>query len=137
MKQPAPSLFKRLRDPRALVFGLAVFNLFRLCAREPEWDNYKFAFASVTLLAASMLTLVPRVWSSFAAAVTAGYMPMQFAYEFWMVPRSAEVPPFSLRHLAIFAGGVVEAPAPVILFLALSVLILACSARTLKRLTSS
>lgn len=137
MKQPAPSLFKRLRDPKAFAFGLAVFDLFWLCAPEPDWDVYKFAFPAVALLAASMLALVPRVWSNFAAAVTAGYLPMQFAFEFWMVPRNAEVPAFGLRHLAFCASGLVEAPGPVILFLLLSLLVLACSARTLKRLASA
>ena len=136
MKKATPYLFKLLRDPRAVVFGFAVFNFSWICWRAPEWDDYKFMFAAGVLLVASTLTLVSRVWSNFAAAVLGGYLPVQIAYEFWMLPRQAEVPFFSLRHLTYFARGFAEADGPVLLFLALSVSVLACSGRTLKRLTS-
>jgi hypothetical protein len=123
------------RDARAAAFGLAVFMFSWVCWREPEWNDYQLMFAAGALLAGSILTLVGRVWSNFVAAVLGGYLPMELAYEFWMMPRRAEVPLFSPRHLEYFARGFVEAGVPFILCLALSAFIIACSAQTLKRLS--
>jgi hypothetical protein len=123
------------RDARAAAFGLAVFMFSWICWREPEWNDYQFMFAAGALLAGSILILVRSVWSNFVAAVLGGYLPMELAYEFWMMPRRAEVPLFSPRHLECFARGFVEAGGPFILSLALSVFIIACSAQTLKRLS--
>jgi len=136
MNKAKPYLFKLLRDPRALVFGLAVFSFSWICWRAPEWNDYKLIFVAGALLVASTLTLVERVRSNFVAAVLGGYLPVALANEFWMLPRYAEVPFFSLRHLEYFARGFVEADGPVLLFFTLSVFVLACSARTLKRLAS-
>lgn len=131
------SFCKCFRDPRAFVFGLAVFGFSWICWREPEWTDYKLMFLAVILLAASFLILVRRVWSNFVAAALGGYLPVQFVYEFWTLPRGAEVPPLSLRHFDYFIQAVARADGPVLLFFALSILILTFSVRTLKRLASA
>lgn len=127
---------RTLRDPRAVVFGLAVFGLSWVCLRGPQSDSYKLLFMAAVLLAASGLILVRRVWSNFLAAALGGYLPLATAFEFWVLPRRAEVPAFSLRHFAYFARALAEADGPLILFLILSALTLACSAHALGRLAS-
>ena len=136
MRMAARSLFKSLRDPRALVFGFSVFLFWWICVRAPEWNDYRLVFMAGALHVASILLLLKRVWSSFVAAVLGGYLPVQLAYAFWMLPRQAEVRFFSRRHFTYFAGGIVEAGGTVFLFLALSAVVLACSAQTLRRLAS-
>lgn len=136
MNKTKPYLSRLWRDPRALTFGLAVFSFSWICWRAPGWDDYKLLFLSGTLLVASFLTLFKSVRSNFVAAALGGCVPMEIAYMFWMVPQQAEVPFFSLRHLTYFASMLVEADGSVLLFLALSLSVLACSARTLKRLAS-
>lgn len=136
MNKTKPYLSRLWRDPRALTFGVAVFSFSWICWRAPVWDDYRLLFLSGALLVASFLTLFKSVRGNFAATVLGGCLPMEIAYMFWMVPQQAEVPFFSLRHLTYFVSMIFEADGPVLLFLALSVSVLVCSARTLKRLAS-
>ena len=137
MKQAARFLSESIRDPRAFAFGFAIFVFWCVCVSPPEWDDNKYPFMAMMLLAASTLILLKSVLSNFVAAVLGGYLPVQIAYEFWVLPRHAEVPFFSFRHFAYFAAAVFQAEGLVFVFIALSALILACSAHTLKRLSSA
>lgn len=136
MKQAARLLSESIRDARAFACGFAVFVFWWVCVRPPGSDD-KFIFEATMLLAASALLQLKSVWSNFVAAVLGGYLPVQIAYEFCVLPRQIDAPFFSLRHITYFAAGVFETDGPVFLFIALSALILACSAHTLKRLSSA
>lgn len=120
---------KNLRDFRMAVFGLAVFDLvWILTATWSEWELHKFIFMAALLFLASVLVLIKSVWSNFLAATLCGYLPVQFAFEFWSHSLNAELRMFSFRHFSSFLKGVLSAGAPVLMFLAISTIILACSA---------
>jgi hypothetical protein len=137
MKQAAQLLSESIRDPRAFAFGFAIFIFWWVCVHPPEWSDHKFIFMATVLFAASTLILLKRVWSNFVAAVLGGYLPVQIAYEFCMLPQQAEVPFFSLSHFKYIAAGLFQIDGTVLLFIALNALILACAAHTLKRLSSA
>ena len=134
MRKAAGFLFNPFLDPKAVIFGIAIFNVGWVWSRSPEWEFHKYIFMATLLLVSSVLVLIKRVWSNFSAAVLSGYLPVQFAYEFWMFARSAEVPAFSFNHFAYFVRDVAEVGGAVIFFFALTTMILACSAYSLKHL---
>ena len=136
MKRASEFLLNHFLDPRAVIFGVAVFNFGWVWSRPPDGEFYKHVFMAALLLASSVLILIKRVWSNLLAAVLSGYLPVQFAYEFWMLARHAEVPAFSLRHLAVFAGEIVGVGGAVVFFICLSAMILAYSAYSMQRIAS-
>ncbi len=85
MRKAARFLFNPFLDPKAVIFGIAIFNFGWVWSRSPEWEFHKYIFMAVLLLVPSVLILIKGVWSNFLAAVLGGYLPVQFAYEFWML----------------------------------------------------
>lgn len=136
MREAARFLTNPFLDPKAVLFGIAIFNFGWVWSHSPEWEFHKSIFMATLLLISSVLILIRRVWSNFLAAVLSGYLPVQFAYEFWMLARSAEVPVFSFNHLAYFVRDVVDVGGAVMFFFALTAMILACSAYSMNRLAT-
>ena len=136
MSKAAGFLSRSFRDPRLAVFGVAVFNFGWVWSGSSEWEFHKYIFMAALLLASSVLILTRRVWSNFLAATLCGYLPVQFAYEFWMHAKSAEAPTFSLAPFANFIKDVVSGGGPVMFFFALTAMILACSAHSMRLLAS-
>ena len=136
MKRAARFLINPFLDPRAVIFGITVFNFGWVWSRSPEGEFHKYIFMAALLLVSSVLILIRRVWSNFLAAALSGYLPVQFAFEFWMLARRAEVPTFSFRHFTYFVREVVDIGGAVIFFFALTTMILACSVYSVKRLAA-
>ena len=136
MGMAARLLIRTLLDFRMAVFGLAVFDLvWILTATWSEWELHKFIFMAALLFLASVLVLIKSVWSNFLAATLCGYLPVQFVFEFWSHSLNAELRMFSFRHFSSFLKGVLSAGAPVLMFLAMSTMILACSAHFFMQLS--
>ena len=129
MGMAAGFVVRNLRDFRVAVFGLAVFDLvWILTATWSEWELHKYIFMAALLLFASVLVLIKSVWSNLLASTLCGYLPIQAAFEFWMDSSHTEIPFLSFRNFTSFLKGVVSAGAPVLMFLAITTMILACSA---------
>jgi hypothetical protein len=135
MKRAVSFLVNPFLDPRAVIFGVAIFTFGWVWVSSSKWEFHKYIFMAALLLVSSVLIIIKRVWSNILAAAFSGYLPVQLAYEFWMFAKS-EVPIFSFRHFAFFAGILDVVEGAVIFFFALTAMILACSVHTMKCLAT-
>ena len=129
---------RHLLDPKSMIFGVAVFNLFLVWLRSPEWHFHRNIFMAVLLIVSAILLLLNTSWSNLTAAILSGYLPIEFLNEFWMLAHYAEVPVFSYRHLSYFFR--IEIEGRVLLTLALTLMILAravFATRHSRRLTAN
>ena len=133
MKTQIKKLATFLIDPKSMIFGVAIFNFIWVWLRSPEFHFHRNIFLAMLLLVSSILLLLNKSWSNLVAAIVSGYLPLEILWEFWMFPHQAEVPIFSYRHFSYFFGNV-EIEGGVLLFIAVTLMILARAVFAVMRL---
>ena len=89
-----------------MMFGVGIFTLVWVLMRADDFRFRGTIFMAALLFASSILGLLNKRWSNLFAAILSGYLPIECLWEFWMFPRNAEVPTFSLEHFKYFFGNV-------------------------------
>lgn len=88
---------------------------------------------AMLLLVSSLLLLLNESWSNLIAAILSGYLPIEILWEFWMLAHHAEVPVFSYRHFSYFFRDIEIEGGILLLFIALTLLILVRAAFAVMR----
>jgi hypothetical protein len=112
-------------DPKSMIFGVAIFNFIWMWLSSPEWHFHRNIFMAALLLISSLLLLLNKSWSNLMAAILSGYLPLEILWEFYLYAHDAEIPIFSYQHFAVFFFRSMEMDGRVLLFIALTLMILA------------
>lgn len=98
MKAQSTEFVHRLINPKSLIFGVAVLNFVWLWLYS-KWHFSENIFLATTIVIASAMLLIDRVWSKVIAILLSSYMPIAVIRQAWIAIRSGNAS-FNYRTFA-------------------------------------
>ena len=129
-------MLKRLLDPKAVIFCLAVTNMVQVCIPDDDWRLQTELFFSVLVLLSSLLLFIKRLWSNFLVAILTGLLPVGFGIQVLIMAGNAEVSLFGWKHIKLIAEIITSVPGVFLLLTVLSFSILTCAYCSLAQLVA-
>jgi hypothetical protein len=131
------SMLKRLLDPKAVMFAVAVANMIQVLFRlNDDWRfELNFFFSSLVLLS-TLLLFIKRLWSNFLAVVFTGLLPVFSFLAILLTAKNAEVSLFGWNHIKLVAESIMRIPGIILLLSVLCVSILAYAYYSLAHLVA-
>ena len=127
-------MLRRLLDPKAVLFCVAVANLIQVCFQSNDWRFADSFLLSCIVLLSTLLIFIKRLWSNFLAVTFTGILPVVFVLEILRLARNAEVSLFGWRHIKLVTELITSMPGIFLLLLVLCVSILGCAYYSLAQL---
>ena len=129
-------MLKRLLDPKAVIFCIAVANMIQVLFQPNDWKFADNFFLSSIVLLSTLLLFIKRLWSNFLAVALTGILPVVFVLGILRLAANAEVSLFGWNHIKLVAELIASIPGVFLLLLVLCVSILACAYCSLSQLVA-